>query len=443
MHLYMSGTPSDDHYQVIENQICTHRLFSMFEEYRAPVMKWLDTIKSGVRTFDDFCAGKIDLLRRLEHQDKVMRRILGERGVTEKWIPYAEVLRSISDRLGQHYPRHIMLDSGAFSAWNAKKTVSLDEVKRAYTGFLKNADALFDEIWLINLDVIPGKKGQKPSAEELKIALGESDVNLNALRAEFGDRVLPVFHRDEGKGRFLEVIDQAQGYLCLSPTNEVPEEKRWHWATDARIALSYMDCNVRTHGLATTGNDMIRHGTFYSGDSIAWKDHGNFGVVDLVSDEAMTQIRPVTKMVGPAGHSPEFLPQVKETYLEEVRRPQYKGYHIGRERNDFDRKAGVELIDKARHFKNLPIVEQQWVRSRVEAHVPFLLAQFDAHARALVNIAELRSYAESIPWREPQLQTLIDGVAVDKDSPLYHEVRPYPLAEDRQRFLANRTFDHL
>lgn len=52
-----------------------------------------------------------------------------------------------------------MLDSGAFSAWNAGKTVSLDDVKRAYAAFLNKAEELFDEVWLINLDVIPGERG--------------------------------------------------------------------------------------------------------------------------------------------------------------------------------------------------------------------------------------------------------------------------------------------
>ena len=44
MHMYMSGTPSDDHYQVIENQICTHCLFSMHGDYRREVMKWLGIV---------------------------------------------------------------------------------------------------------------------------------------------------------------------------------------------------------------------------------------------------------------------------------------------------------------------------------------------------------------------------------------------------------------
>ena len=79
MHLYMSGTPSNDHYQVIENQMCTHRLFSMHGEYMGQVMKWLDLVKSGVRTFDDYCNSKPHfLLNASSPKDNIMRRTLSE-----------------------------------------------------------------------------------------------------------------------------------------------------------------------------------------------------------------------------------------------------------------------------------------------------------------------------------------------------------------------------
>jgi len=49
MHLYMSGTPKNDTFQAVENQMCSHRLFSMHGDYAREVMKWLEMVKAGVR----------------------------------------------------------------------------------------------------------------------------------------------------------------------------------------------------------------------------------------------------------------------------------------------------------------------------------------------------------------------------------------------------------
>lgn len=110
---------------------------------------------------------------------------------------------------------------------------------------MTEADGLFDEVWLVNLDVIPGEKGKKTSQAELAQATEQSDRNLATLQSEFGDHILPVFHQDEGKERLLEIVDQAKGYLCLSPFNNKPEEDRWRWAALARSALFDLESGVK------------------------------------------------------------------------------------------------------------------------------------------------------------------------------------------------------
>ncbi len=48
MHLYMSGTPNNDVYQVLEDRLNSHRLFSMHPNYQAQVLRWLDAVREGV-----------------------------------------------------------------------------------------------------------------------------------------------------------------------------------------------------------------------------------------------------------------------------------------------------------------------------------------------------------------------------------------------------------
>ncbi len=60
-----------------------------------------------------------------------------------------------------------MLASGAFTAWNMGAPVSLDDVKSVYEPFLTEADGLFEEVWLINLNVITedsSSSGEKHAA---------------------------------------------------------------------------------------------------------------------------------------------------------------------------------------------------------------------------------------------------------------------------------------
>ena len=92
MHLYMSGTPKNDAFQVVENQMCSHRLFSMHSSYAREVMKWLEMVKSGVRTFDHYCDYSPSAISRLERKDQEQRALLAQRGIGGVWVPYAEAL---------------------------------------------------------------------------------------------------------------------------------------------------------------------------------------------------------------------------------------------------------------------------------------------------------------------------------------------------------------
>ena len=54
MHLYMSGTPRNDVCRTIENRFCTYRLFSMYQDYAPEVMNWVESVRDGLLTVDDF-----------------------------------------------------------------------------------------------------------------------------------------------------------------------------------------------------------------------------------------------------------------------------------------------------------------------------------------------------------------------------------------------------
>ncbi|WP_102224675.1 hypothetical protein [Acidimangrovimonas sediminis] len=436
---YASGTPKNDAFQAIENQLCSQRLLSMYRDYQPNVFRWLKDVKTGIRKFDDWLASNRDAERLLDQRDRSARQMFEERGLKVEWPGYAAAMQEASNRLPGDPPQKIILDSGAFTAWNKpadkRVPVSLEDLIPAYERFLSEGDSLFDEVWLVNLDVIPGEPGRDATPDEIAHATACSDANLKRLRCEFGDKVLPVFHQGEGTERLLEVIDQAQGYLCLSPTNKIPEDRRWQWATIARCALSDLDCDVRTHGLATTGNDMIRHATLFSGDSEAWQKHAGFGKVDLIDDETIIAEHPVTRYAGDV-----MVDQY--TRVEEKTRSRYRAFHIGIERNDWDRGTEERLIEQVDHISLISTEKQRSVRSEVGKIIAFPLAQVEMRARSLVNLATFQKHAASFSWKAPTGPsiTVKDGNGNELDPEPYYgkkvEVRAYPTPDARQRFLA-------
>lgn len=415
MHLYMSGTPRNDPYQTVENRMCTHRLFSMHAEYEKPVLRWVDDLRNGILDADAY------LKAYPQHRDHIIKRDANRRlqqanyGADFDWDT-AEVLEHVCQTLeGRPYPKAILLDSGAFTAWNKGEETTVDDVKRKYSRFIEKAGDLFEEIWGINLDVIPGEKGRDPTLDELKRAVEVSDVNFEILVKEFGDIILPVYHQGESTERLAECVAQVDGksnYICVSPRNDLAEGLRVNWSRDAHAELNRKWPHIMTHGLATTGNRMVRSVPWYSGDSAAWVQHGGYGMIDIFHDE---------------DHS-----------FGRKKQPHYMNYFVSLENVEFDLSAAVRDADGnlihahdldlpdnpkadqvAAAFKragvpidNYPLVgghfvdqdkayygvsqeHRDYIRSRVERlGFPFEVCRWDSRVRNLICMAEFVSFAE-------------------------------------------------
>ena len=223
MRFYASGTPRLDKLQPLENSLAKHRLFSLHGGYEAAVLKWFTHPEVGV----------------LANKEKPR-------------------------------PRTLMGDSGGFTAWKSGHPTTVDQVLRAYSRFLDKAKGLFEEVWLINLDTIPGAFGRDPTEEEITDAIKQSDINFEILTKEFGNIILPVFHQGETIDRGLEVEAMTSGksnYICVSPRNDLPEGQRRVWAQQVHAKLKPQ---TKTHGLATTGNTMMASVPWHSVDSASW-----------------------------------------------------------------------------------------------------------------------------------------------------------------------------
>ena len=111
MKLYMSGAPQNDVYQTIENRFCRHRLFSMHPDYAPQVMKWVESVRDGLLTVDDFFQRKPSHREILANRDREKRERLQEQGDGREWVPLEEVLRLFASPAGalQNLPEGMVL----------------------------------------------------------------------------------------------------------------------------------------------------------------------------------------------------------------------------------------------------------------------------------------------------------------------------------------------
>ncbi|ARB06140.1 queuine tRNA-ribosyltransferase [Dinoroseobacter phage vB_DshS-R5C] len=415
MHLYMSGTPRNDPYQTIENRLCTHRLFSMHAEYERPVLRWVDDLRNGILDAEDY------LRAYPHHRDNIIKRDAARREMQKQYghsedYDMSEVLEHVCKTLkGRPYPKAILLDSGAFTAWNKGETTTVDDVKRKYTSFIEKAGDMFDEIWGVNLDVIPGEKGRDPTEDELKRAVEVSDINFEILVKEFGDIILPVYHQGESLDRLDGCVAQVDGksnYICVSPRNDLPEGKRVDWSRDVHFEIKRRYSHIMTHGLATTGNRMVRTVPWYSGDSAAWVQHGGFGMIDIFHDEDhsfgrkaqphyMNYFVSLDKVefdldgsfVSKTGerlnarslgcHEDMKMGEVAEVLMQHV--------------SDIDAlpMVGGHIRDESKHFNRLGPEHRAFIKQRVERlGFPFESCRWDSRIRNLICMAEFVEFAE-------------------------------------------------
>ena len=98
MHLYLSGTPKNDRFQAIENEMCSHRSFSLYRDYQSEVFAWLRDLKAGVRTFADCCSQGKNCIDFCASADRSVERILIELGIKDEWLGNHGTLSTMSER---------------------------------------------------------------------------------------------------------------------------------------------------------------------------------------------------------------------------------------------------------------------------------------------------------------------------------------------------------
>jgi len=179
---------------------------------------------------------------------------------------------------GTRLPERIILDSGAFSVWSKGDTVSLDD----YAEFCVRFKELLPpgiELNVVNLDVLPGKWGFVPTAEQIAESAEKGWQNMLHLES-LGLKVIHVFHQHEDFA-ILERLAKHSDYIGISPANDVSIQQKLDWLNKVFL---YLKDGTKTHGFAVTSHKQLLGYPFYSVDSSSWVTPARFGRIAVFTD---------------------------------------------------------------------------------------------------------------------------------------------------------------
>lgn len=194
----------------------------------------------------------------------------------ERAIDYAQEVDDVT----------LIIDSGAFSVWNAGGKVDLKE----YIDFLKDFDkkhkSKFREVFYVSLDVIPGTSTSTHiTDEEVRSAVEEGfDNYLKFLDAGF-DNVIHVIHQGDD-GVVPDIVPRLLAtnpkYIGISPSNAVATKPRMKWLDSI---YNKIPKDLRTHGFAVTSIPLMRYYNWFSVDSTSWFILGVYGKLSVPLDK--------------------------------------------------------------------------------------------------------------------------------------------------------------
>ena len=195
------------------------------------------------------------------------------------------------NKLNQAPESNIIIDSGAFSAWNNDTVIDIDDYI-AYCHKCMEEAGDNKNIYVVNLDVIPGKVGQtaqlnnpygapKEVAKRRKIidkAAKAGHENMMIMKSN-GITPIHVFHQGED-WKWLDSMLEEVDYIGISPANDMSnkDKKNWMESVFNYLAKNGME-NVDTHGFAVMSISVLRDFPWTSCDAASWRLTAAYGKV--------------------------------------------------------------------------------------------------------------------------------------------------------------------
>lgn len=205
--------------------------------------------------------------------------LLKNEGVENVLCSYAFFKSAVKMRkeFGDYNPKNLILDSGAFSVWTRNESIDID----AYAYFCERVKEEFPlcNVYIVNLDVLPGRFGRRPSDQERENSASSGWKNMEYLESK-GLKVIPVFHQHEDF-KWLDMMRKHVDYIGISPANDVSMPEKLNWLNEV---FGRIKDTIKTHGFAVTSDEQLVRYPFFSVDSSSWTSSSRFGSIPIFRD---------------------------------------------------------------------------------------------------------------------------------------------------------------
>lgn len=180
----------------------------------------------------------------------------------------------------------ILIDSGAFSAWNRGKIVDFDKYISYCKEALSSPLAKNKIIRCVNLDVIPGKVGEtlnlnksvkKEDKEIIEEAAKQGYKNL-CFFIKQGIVPIHVFHQGEDF-KWLDKMVEKTDYIGVSPANDVGMNQKRFWIDRVFSYLEKNNIKIKTHGFAVWSSSIMLDFPWTSCDAATWQMSAGMGQI--------------------------------------------------------------------------------------------------------------------------------------------------------------------
>lgn len=168
----------------------------------------------------------------------------------------------------------LLLDSGAFSAWNRGTTLDLKD----YIRYLKDHEKL---IWAyVSMDVIPGKFGEARTTREIQESAKGSYRNHQIMK-DAGLSPVPVFHQGEPLSTLEQMLKDGETYIGISSAKDLWTAGQRAWLDQIFTLLTDSKGRplIKTHGFGITRPNFLFRYPFYTTDSTSWSLAAGFGKI--------------------------------------------------------------------------------------------------------------------------------------------------------------------
>lgn len=294
----------------------------------------------------------------------------------------------------------VLLDSGAFSAWNSGTEIDLDLYIQYCLDNLTNFE------YFVNLDCLPGSPNKPVTQAMIRSSASQGWSNyLRMVNAGVPkDRLIHVFHQGEDFKWLTRIIDKGVPYIGLSPANDKSTIDKMRWLDECMIYATDDDGMplAKYHGFAVTGFKMMARYPWFSVDSATWTFIAAYGGIIVPRMKNGTwdyNTTPMTIFVskrkstntGKFQHIDSMPPLMKQKIVEYV---EDKGYIMGKSRQ--------RVIADPDNYKKRHI--EQWVdktKGLMEVAVDAGVTN-DTGIRCMLNCRYFRDLEDYMPpWPVP------------------------------------------